>query len=85
MDLKSETFSSLSTNEVINRAVERKFYYETFLIDSKDRMWIAKSDGGVVRIDLNNNKIKEYNAVMEVNLELLIFWRIVRGNFFSGL
>lgn len=65
MDLKSETFSSLSTNEVINRAVERKFYYETFLIDSKDRMWIAKSDGGVVRIDLNNNKIKEYNAVME--------------------
>lgn len=28
-------------------------------------MWIAKSDGGVVRIDLNNNKIKEYNAVME--------------------
>ncbi len=65
MDLKSETFSSLSANEVINRAVERKFYYETFLIDSKDRMWIAKSDGGVVRIDLNNNKIKEYNAVME--------------------
>lgn len=65
MDLKSETFSSLSANEVINRAVERKFYYETFLIDNKDRMWIAKSDGGVVRIDLNNNKIKEYNAVME--------------------
>lgn len=25
MDLKSETFSSLSTNEIINRAVERKF------------------------------------------------------------
>lgn len=65
MNLKDETFSSLSTDEQIKQTVERKFYYETFLIDSKDRMWIAKSDGGVVRINLNDNKIKEYDPVLE--------------------
>lgn len=89
MDLKNETFSSLSTDEQVNQAVERKFYYETFLIDSKDRMWIAKSDGGVVRINLTDNKIKEYNPVLEDTTSIGKF-RIThiledsKGNLFFG-
>lgn len=64
MDLKSETFTSLSANRKVNQTVEQKLYYETFLIDSKDRMWLSKTDGGVVQIDMNSNRIKDYNPVI---------------------
>lgn len=51
-------------------------------------MWIAKSDGGVVRINLTDNKIKEYNPVLEDTTSIGKF-RIThiledsKGNLFS--
>ena len=52
-------------------------------------MWIAKSDGGVVRINLTDNKIKEYNPVLEDTTSIGKF-RIThiledsKGNLFFG-
>lgn len=89
MNLKNETFTSLSSDKQVTQAVERKFYYETFLIDSKNRMWIAKSEGGVVRVDLDDSKVKEYNPVLEDSTSIGKF-RIThimedsKGNLFFG-
>lgn len=36
--------------------------YETFLADSHQRLWLAKSEGGIVGVDLATGKIEDYEA-----------------------
>lgn len=62
MDLQAETFSSFSNNPEIKQLLEKQFAYETFFIDSHNRMWLASSTSGLVCIHLSSNKIEQYNA-----------------------
>lgn len=60
MDPTTERFSPLSDNISIQNLVNKEFVYETFLIDSRQRMWLALSVGGVICIDLNSSKVERY-------------------------
>jgi hypothetical protein len=60
MDLDSEKFYPISENRSVNDILSRQYMYETFLIDSQDRMWLALSRGGLVCVNLKTNEIKEY-------------------------
>ena len=60
MDTHSERFLPLSNVPQINIALKQKFAYETFLIDSRERLWLGHVKGGVTSIDLKNNQITYY-------------------------
>ena len=62
MDFETETLVP-----VVNPAKAAKLFsldvtYETFLADSRQRLWLAKSDGGIVCVDLVTGKIEDYEA-----------------------
>ena len=60
MDPVTEKFSPLSNDANIQKLVSRKYAYETFLIDSQQRMWLALASRGVICVDLLSSKITEY-------------------------
>ncbi len=41
-------------------ALNREYAFETFLIDSRQRMWLAVGGGGVICVDLSSSKVTEY-------------------------
>ncbi|MDR1584807.1 MAG: response regulator [Prevotellaceae bacterium] len=61
MNLQTETFHKLSGNEKVNKILTRRHTYETFLIDSQDRLWLSLFYGGLMSINLKTNEIKEYH------------------------
>ncbi len=60
MNLENEQFSPLSDNANIQKLVNKEFVYETFLIDSQQRLWLALCKGGVICIDLPTSKVDQY-------------------------
>ena len=52
---EQETFSPLTHNEDINKLLFRPYQFETFLIDSKERLWLADSKGGLLCIHMTDN------------------------------
>lgn len=60
MDPVTEKFSPLSDDMNIRKLVSKKFAFETFLIDSRQRMWLASATGGVICVDLPSSKVTEY-------------------------
>ena len=61
MDFDTETFAPVIDDAKADRLFTDATY-ETFLADSHQRLWLAKSDGGIVRIDLATGKIEDYEA-----------------------
>lgn len=62
MDKKTEKFSEISQDSQINQLVKKSFTYETFLLDSHNRLWLGLSRGGVICIDLTTSHITKYLA-----------------------
>lgn len=62
MDKKTEKFSEISQDPPINQLVKKSFTYETFLLDSHNRLWLGLSRGGVICIDLTTSHITKYLA-----------------------
>lgn len=62
MDKKTEKFSEISQDPPINQLVKKSFTYETFLLDSHNRLWLGLSRGGVICIDLTTSHIAKYLA-----------------------
>ena len=62
MDKKTEKFSEFSQDPPINQLVKKSFTYETFLLDSHNRLWLGLSRGGVICIDLTTSHIAKYLA-----------------------
>lgn len=62
LDLQTNTFSPFSDQPQVKELIEKQFTYETFLIDSHNRLWLALSAGGLVCIDLPSGKIERYEA-----------------------
>ncbi len=60
MNLEKELFYPFSDNPFVSGALSNSGYH-TFLIDTRDRLWIPKIGGGLLCIDLKSNQIKVYN------------------------
>lgn len=60
MDLQTEKFSPLTNDPEILQLVNREYGYETFLIDSRQRMWMAIATGGILCVDLPTSKVTRY-------------------------
>lgn len=60
MDPVTEKFSPLSDDTDIRELLSRKYAFETFLIDSRQRIWLALANGGVICVDLPSSKITQY-------------------------
>lgn len=62
MDPVTERFSPLSADTAIQKLVNKRYAFETFLIDSKQRMWLASANGGVICVHLPTSKVMQYVA-----------------------
>lgn len=60
MDFDTETFTPLAGETKAAPLPLPDAVYETFLADSHRRLWLAKSEGGIVCADLVTGKVKEY-------------------------
>lgn len=60
MDMKNEKFYPFTDDEKVADLLDERLAYETFHIDRADRLWLGNTEGGVVCILLNNNKIIRY-------------------------
>ncbi len=65
MDPATEKFSPLSDNPDVRRLLSKRYAYETFLIDSRQRVWLGLAEGGVICVDLTSSQITQY--VTDVN------------------
>jgi signal transduction histidine kinase/ligand-binding sensor domain-containing protein/DNA-binding response OmpR family regulator len=59
-DPTTETCSPLTTDAAIQRVLHREFAYETFLLDSRQRLWLSRPWGGLVRVDLLSSKLLHF-------------------------
>lgn len=62
MNLETEKFSPLTTDTTVQNLINSKYAFETFLIDSHDRMWLASANGGVICVHLPSSKVTRYMA-----------------------
>ena len=60
MDPVTEKFSPLWNDVNVRKLLNKRYAFETFLIDSRQRMWLASVNGGVICVDLPSSKITEY-------------------------
>lgn len=62
MDLNTETYSSFTEQPQAKAVLEMKFTYETFHIDSQNRLWLALSTGGLTCVHLSTHKIEQFET-----------------------
>lgn len=62
MDLKTETYSSFTDLPQIKSVLEKQFTYETFHIDSQNRLWLALSTGGLTCVHLSTHKVEQFET-----------------------
>lgn len=67
MDPVTEKFTPLLNDAKIWELASREYLYETFLIDSKDRMWMALTMGGVICIHLPSGEVTRYTSESSLN------------------
>ena len=60
MDTETEKFSKVSMNPDVNKILDRRFAYETFLLDSRNRLWLGQTKGGVTCVDLSTFHVSRY-------------------------
>jgi len=59
LDLQSENLSMLFDHADIRKTIGNQI--TTFLVDSKNNLWMAQTDGGLLKYNLNTAKLKTYN------------------------
>ncbi len=62
LDPETERFSPLSQDARIQELLRKEYAYETFFIDSRQRMWLALGMGGMVCIHLPSSRVDRYVA-----------------------
>lgn len=62
MDLNTESYSSFTEQPQIRATLEKQFAYETFHIDSQNRLWLALSTGGLTCIHLSTHKVEQFET-----------------------
>lgn len=74
-----EKFSPLVDDVQIQKLINSPYAYETFLIDRRERMWLASSSGGIICVHLPSLKITRYmsdspkNAIAGISKVVSIF------------
>lgn len=61
----TEKFSPLTDDPSVQKLISREYAFETFLIDSRHRMWLAVGGGGIVCVNLSSSKVTQYMADSE--------------------
>lgn len=89
MDFETETFVPLMNPSQESPLLPREGTYETFLADSKQRLWLAKSEGGILCINLVTWQVDDYQANEENPLAIGKFkvvdiYESSRGEIFFG-
>lgn len=64
MDFDTETFTPVTERAEAATLFAPDAVYETFLADSHQRLWLARSEGGIVCADLVTGKVKEYQPAV---------------------
>ena len=64
-DPVTEKFSPLTDDPSVQKLTSREYAFETFLIDSRQRMWLAVGGGGIVCVNLSSSKVTQYLADSE--------------------
>ena len=64
-DPVTEKFSPLTDDPSVQKLISREYAFETFLIDSRQRMWLAVGGGGIVCVNLSSSKVTQYLADSE--------------------
>ena len=64
-DPVTEKFSPLTDDPSVQKLISREYAFETFLIDSRHRMWFAVGGGGIVCVNLSSSKVTQYLADSE--------------------
>ena len=64
-DPVTEKFSPLTDDPSVQKLISREYAFETFLIDSRHRMWLAVGGGGIVCVNLSSSKVTQYLADSE--------------------
>ena len=64
-DPVTEKFSPLTDDPSVQKLISREYAFETFLIDSRHRMWLAVGGGGIVCVNLSSSKVTQYMADSE--------------------
>lgn len=64
-DPVTEKFSPLTDDPSVRKLISREYAFETFLIDSRHRMWLAVGGGGIVCVNLSSSKVTQYMADSE--------------------
>ena len=64
-DQVTEKFSPLTDDPSVQKLISREYAFETFLIDSRQRMWLAVGGGGIVCVNLSSSKVTQYLADSE--------------------
>lgn len=59
-DTERETFRPLVANKELRKKLDLEYYYESFFIDSRQRVWASVAVGGLVCIDLKKETFKYY-------------------------
>lgn len=62
MNLQTEVFSPFTDIPTMKKLLEQRFTYETFFIDSQNRLWLALSAGGLICMHLSSGKIEKYET-----------------------
>lgn len=62
MDFDTEAFTPVIGKPQTAKLFSPEKTYETFLADSHERLWLAKSEGGILCVDLKTGKIDDYEA-----------------------
>lgn len=89
MDFDTETFEPLTDRAEVVRLFSPDTTYETFRVDSHQRLWLAKTDGGIICVDMATWKVDDYEA-NEDNPSAIGKFRVVdiyensRGEVFFG-
>lgn len=56
MDTQTERISKLPVEAQAGKALDRKFAYETLTLDSRSRLWLGHTNGGVTCVNLNTSE-----------------------------
>lgn len=89
MDPRTESFSPLSNDAQIQKLVNRRYAYETFLIDSRQRMWLAVATGGIICVHLPSSQVDRYvsdasDSTMVNSYKVVHIFEDSRGDIYFG-
>lgn len=61
MDTQTEKVRKISVNSEVGKILDKKYAYETLTLDSRNRLWLGHTNGGVTCVNLNTSETEYFN------------------------